>query len=96
MAAAGKDDIKLLGSPVPVLIHNDRPICESLVIVQYVDEALVGTTAAQAILPAHPYHRAIARFWAAYIDNEVHVYSSYLYSSTSLQIGGFMLMYILR
>ncbi|XP_034602225.2 probable glutathione S-transferase GSTU6 [Setaria viridis] len=114
MAAAGKDDIKLLGSPVspfairahmalslkgvsyeyieqdpfnksellrrsnpvhmkvPVLIHNGSPVCESQVIVQYVDDALVGTTAAQgAILPADPYDRAIARFWAAYIDYEV-------------------------
>ncbi|RLM69226.1 putative glutathione S-transferase GSTU6 [Panicum miliaceum] len=54
---------------VPVLIHNGRPICESLIIVQYVDEALAGT-AAKAILPADPYDRAIARFCAAYIDNK--------------------------
>uniref|UniRef100_A0A453SZX6 Glutathione S-transferase n=1 Tax=Aegilops tauschii subsp. strangulata TaxID=200361 RepID=A0A453SZX6_AEGTS len=54
---------------VPVLIHNGLPLCESQVIVQYVDE--VWAAAGKPILPADPYARATARFWAAYVDDKV-------------------------
>lgn len=53
---------------VPVLIHGDVSICESLNIVQYVDEAWSSDP---AILPSHPYDRANARFWALYVDDKV-------------------------
>uniref|UniRef100_A0ACD5U4P8 Uncharacterized protein n=1 Tax=Avena sativa TaxID=4498 RepID=A0ACD5U4P8_AVESA len=54
---------------VPVLIHNGQPIAESLAIVEYVDE--VWDTAGATILPADPYQRAVARFWAAYTDTKL-------------------------
>ncbi|XP_051204536.1 probable glutathione S-transferase GSTU6 [Lolium perenne] len=53
---------------VPVLIHNGKPICESLAIVQYVDEALAASS--PSILPADPHDRAVGRFWAAYVDDK--------------------------
>ncbi|KAF8378368.1 hypothetical protein HHK36_029707 [Tetracentron sinense] len=52
---------------IPVLIHAEKPICESLIIVQYIDEVW---TSGPTILPSDPYDRAIARFWAAYIDDK--------------------------
>ncbi|XP_072971947.1 glutathione S-transferase U17-like [Typha angustifolia] len=68
-----KSELLLKSNPVykkiPVLIHKDRPLCESLIIVQYIDD--VWAASGQSILPADPYDRAIHRFWAKYADEQI-------------------------
>ncbi|KAF7083789.1 hypothetical protein CFC21_087541 [Triticum aestivum] len=51
------------------LIHNGAPVCESMIILQYIDEVFAGT--GPSLLPADPYERAIARFWMAYVDDKL-------------------------
>ncbi|KAL2247405.1 probable glutathione S-transferase parC [Sesamum indicum] len=71
---AGKSPLLLQMNPVhkqvPVLIHNGNPISESLIIVEYIDE--VWKDKCPDLLPAHPYQRAHARFWADFVDRKVY------------------------
>ncbi|CAN1774836.1 Probable glutathione S-transferase parC [Linum perenne] len=54
-------------SKIPVLIHRGKPICESLIIIHYIDEVWAHKSPA---LPSLPFQRSHARFWADYIDNK--------------------------
>lgn len=51
---------------VPVLVHDDRPIAESLVILQYIDE----TWSDNNLLPQDSYQRAMAHFWAKFTEEK--------------------------
>ncbi|KFK42224.1 hypothetical protein AALP_AA2G227300 [Arabis alpina] len=54
---------------IPVLIHNGKPVCESSIQVQYIDEVWSHKN---PILPSDPYQRAQARFWSDFIDKKVY------------------------
>jgi len=57
---------------IPVLIHNGKPICESLIAVQYIDEVWNEKS---PLLPSDPYQRSQARFWADYVDKKVYKFA---------------------
>ncbi|XP_009616912.1 glutathione S-transferase U9-like [Nicotiana tomentosiformis] len=64
---------------VPVLVHNGKPVSESLVILEYIDETW---KTGPRILPEDPYERAIVRFWANYIDQHLIASTAKLWKSS--------------
>ncbi|XP_039119728.1 glutathione S-transferase U18-like [Dioscorea cayenensis subsp. rotundata] len=68
-----KSELLLKSNPiykkVPVLIHGGKPLCESLIILHYIDEAFT-IDGASSLFPSCPYDSALARFWAFYLDDK--------------------------
>ncbi|KAK9116931.1 hypothetical protein Sjap_015878 [Stephania japonica] len=60
---------------VPVLLHGGRPIFESLVILQYIDEQWSSSPSLLPVGPLRPRHH---RFWAAYVDDKSLVILQYI------------------
>ncbi|XP_074317007.1 glutathione S-transferase U9 [Silene latifolia] len=54
---------------IPILVHNGKPIVESLVILEYIDE--VWPDHAPKLLPQDPFQRARVRFWAGFLQNQL-------------------------
>ncbi|KAK6279131.1 hypothetical protein POUND7_019398 [Theobroma cacao] len=52
---------------IPVLVHDGKPICESTIILQYIEEIWPQPS----LLPSDPYERAMARFWIKFADDKL-------------------------
>eukprot|EP00253_Pinus_taeda_P011061 PITA_11061 len=66
-----KSDLLLQMNPinktVPVLIHDGKPVNESLIILEYIDETWPSSN---RFMPSNPYDRAVARFWADFLNKK--------------------------
>ncbi|XP_058195244.1 glutathione S-transferase U10-like [Rhododendron vialii] len=54
---------------VPILVHNGKPVVESLVILEYIDE--VWKENGHQLLPQDPCTRAKVRFWANFLHQQL-------------------------
>ncbi|KAF5202599.1 Glutathione s-transferase [Thalictrum thalictroides] len=52
---------------VPVLVHNGKPMAESHIILEYIDEQWNHSP---RLLPEDPYERSNVRFWAKFYDQK--------------------------
>ncbi|CAM6096809.1 unnamed protein product [Calypogeia fissa] len=66
---------------IPVLIHDDKSVPESLIILEYLDD--VWPTGAP-LMPTDAHEKSKVRFWADYSDKEFTAYIAYLKLSPDL------------
>lgn len=74
---ANKSDDLIRYNPVyqriPVFVHNGKPIVESIIILEYIEEIWPHNP----LLPADPYEKAMARFWAKFLEDKMPTFYSY-------------------
>ncbi|EOA26300.1 hypothetical protein CARUB_v10024637mg [Capsella rubella] len=69
---------------VPVLVHNGNVLLESQLILEYIDQ----TWTHNPILPENPYDKAMARFWAKFVDEQaVPSFRSLVKSEKSIDVA---------
>ncbi|KMT05806.1 hypothetical protein BVRB_7g166450 [Beta vulgaris subsp. vulgaris] len=58
---------------IPVFVHNGKPMAESIFILEYINEVWPQ----KPLLPADPYKKAMARFWAKFLEDKSPTFYSY-------------------
>ncbi|GAY42330.1 hypothetical protein CUMW_065990 [Citrus unshiu] len=53
---------------VPVLVHDEKSVCESIVILEYIEEMWPYNP---SLMPSDPYDRALAHFWIKFAEDRV-------------------------
>lgn len=69
-----KSELLLRSNPVyqqvPVLIHNGKPVAQSLVILEYIEETWPPSETTPSLLPGSAYDRSLSRFWAEFANKK--------------------------
>lgn len=63
-------DMNPVRKSVPILIHKGNPVCDSAVILEFIDE-MWKEDGSPHLLPEDACERALTRFWVHFIDNKV-------------------------
>ncbi|XVF65010.1 hypothetical protein PTKIN_Ptkin09bG0212300 [Pterospermum kingtungense] len=78
---SNKSELLLKYNPVykkiPVLVHGGKPIAESLIILEYIEE----TWPHNPLLPSDPYDKAMARFWIQFGVDKGPIFLKLLHST---------------
>ncbi|KAK4266263.1 hypothetical protein QN277_027213 [Acacia crassicarpa] len=78
---SNKSELLLRSNPVykkvPVLLHGDKAICESAVILEYIEEVWPHNP----LFPKDAYERALSRFWISFAADKGNAFHSFIVST---------------